>query len=95
MSLSKELSIVAYYWHLRVGFSYALEALYWEIGEFDRHNTNVRCNEIINELRNRVSYRMPAEQPPSVRDRFAVYTQNLRLPREDIEHLRAAIFEVT
>jgi len=68
-----------------VGFSYAMECVCREAG--------VDLIQEARQLRHGADVRLAAEQPPCVRDRFAFYTQTLRLTRPEIEHLRAAIFE--
>lgn len=69
---------------LIVGFSYALESLCREVGL-----------DLIDEAR-ALRYeqtKLAAAQPTCVTDRFAFFTQTVRLPREEIETLRALIFE--
>ena len=76
-------------YELRVGFSYALEALFLDLHWDD-------LPEEIQGVAERVrttNWRLAAAQPPCVRDRFAVYAQTLRLSREETEALRDHLFE--
>lgn len=73
-------------WMLRVGFSYALEALWREIGG------NIHMWNEVDLLRNTVCL-LPGDQPPCVKDRFAFFAQTVRLSREQTDQLRGHIFK--
>lgn len=73
-------------WRLRVGLSYALSALCREIGLGETIHA-------VDKLRHDPNTRLSANQPPSVRDRFAFFCQTARLTRDEVEELRATTFE--
>lgn len=77
-------------WQLRVGFSYALEALWREIERGGPRNAlHILEPEWLRNSTKLLRY----NQPQSVKDRFAFFTQTARLSREQTERFRDAVFE--
>jgi hypothetical protein len=77
-------------WMLRVGFSYALEALWREI---EPGNYAGRFFETEIQTLRTSSRLIQSKQPQCVKDRFAYFTQTIRLSPTQTEQFRSFVFE--
>lgn len=76
-------------WMLRIGLSYAFEALWLSLDG----PVPLRFEAEIDTLRTSMRLLPSEHQPPCVLDRFAYYAQTIRLSREQTQQLRDAVFE--
>lgn len=76
-------------WMLRIGFSYALEALWRELGSLIEDDWLMNLFVALRTSQ----FRVKRNQPVCVRDRFAYFTQTVHLRRDEVEQLRSYIFD--
>lgn len=79
-------------WMLRVGFSFALEALYQELKD-PPPGADWLLDIVVVLRMSQHRLGLSKLMPPCVRDRFAFFTQTIRLSREQTDQFRDAIFE--